>query len=183
MPVLLNPYLVAEETADNLMKHKYFLTILALDMLFFVQAQTGSYKYDFGEGTAPAGFTRVTSANIYSPESGYGFDFNSSVTAKKTGYKNNVEDDYITSAKPFYSSVKLPEGNYNVNVILGDAKGISTTTIKAECRRLMVEKAVTEKGMFITKEFTVHVNRQPHQGCCSRQSKFKAKRKNLSSLG
>ena len=139
------------------MKQKYFLLIMALCTLSFVQAQTGSYKYDFGEGPAPAGFTRVSPARIYSAKTGYGFEFNSSVTANRTGKTNNVEDDYVTSSKPFYFSVKLPEGNYNVKVILGDAQGISITTIKAECRRLMVEKAVTSKGKFITKEFTVHV--------------------------
>ena len=51
----------------------------------------------------------------------------------------------------------MPEGAYNVKVILGDKNGTSTTTIKAECRRLMVEKAETGKGKFTTQQFTVHV--------------------------
>jgi lysophospholipase L1-like esterase len=44
-----------------------------------------------------------------------------------------------------------------VKVILGDKNGESKTTIKAENRRLMVEKVGTAKGKFATVEFTVHV--------------------------
>jgi hypothetical protein len=40
---------------------------------------------------------------------------------------------------------------------LGDAEGTSSTSVKAECRRLMLEKVETEKGKFVTKNFTVNV--------------------------
>ena len=36
-------------------------------------------------------------------------------------------------------------------------QGTSATTIKAECRRMMIEKIETAKGKFATAEFTVHV--------------------------
>jgi lysophospholipase L1-like esterase len=68
-----------------------------------------------------------------------------------------LEDDFITSIKPFYFSVKLPDGNYNVRLTVGDKFGTSKTTVKAECRRLMVERIETKKGKFATVEFTVHV--------------------------
>ncbi|MEO5996875.1 MAG: rhamnogalacturonan acetylesterase [Chitinophagaceae bacterium] len=155
------------------MKCYYFLYILTLANLSFAQAQNTSSKFDFGEGPAPAGFNKVTPTNVYSPQAVYGFDYNSSVTAKKTGNKNKVEDDYITSTRPFYFSVKLPEGNYNVKVILGDANGVSVTTIKAECRRLMIEKAITKKGMFIEKEFTVHVKDSLIRGISAGKVKLK----------
>ena len=50
-------------------------------------------------------------------------------------------DGFVTSInRPFYFSVKLPEGNYRVHLVLG-GKGIdATTTVKAELRRLMLEK-------------------------------------------
>ena len=51
----------------------------------------------------------------------------------------------------------MPEGNYNVKVTLGDSKEASVTTIRAECRRLMVEKCRTAPGEFATRTFTVHV--------------------------
>jgi lysophospholipase L1-like esterase len=110
-----------------------------------LQPPAYSFKFDFG---TREGHTHVKPAQAYTPQTGYGFDFGSAVTA---------QDDYITSDKPIYFSVKLPEGNYNVKVILGDKKGESVTTIKAECRRLMVEKLQTKKGELVTTEFTVHI--------------------------
>ena len=64
--------------------------------------------------------------------------------------------DSITSDKPFLFSVKLPEGNYRVTVTLGDASGRSNNTVKAEMRRLMLEKVETNKGEF--KTYTMLVN-------------------------
>ena len=64
---------------------------------------------------------------------------------------------YITSDKPIYFSVLLPEGNYDVKVLLGDKKGISSTIIRAECRRLMSSQIVTTKGQILTKEFSIHL--------------------------
>jgi lysophospholipase L1-like esterase len=40
---------------------------------------------------------------------------------------------------------------------MGDEKGISATTVRAECRRLMLENVRTAKGKIITQTFTVHV--------------------------
>jgi lysophospholipase L1-like esterase len=61
---------------------------------------------------------------------------------------------------PFYFSVKVPEeGNYKVTVTFGSATAPSVTTVKAELRRLMVEKVVTEAGKFETRSFIVNVRR------------------------
>src|SRR5262249_7431514 len=49
------------------------------------------------------------------------------------------------------------EGNYNVTVTLGDSAGESTTTIKAELRRLLAERIDTARGKFTTRTFTVNV--------------------------
>src|SRR5205823_2744840 len=73
------------------------------------------------------------------------------------GGKHAVTSDYITSHQPFYFSVQLPEGNYDVKIILGDIKGASATTVRAECRRLMLENMQTDNGQIITKTCTVHV--------------------------
>lgn len=65
---------------------------------------------------------------------------------------------YFTSETPFYYSAAVPgEGNYKVTVTLGDSDGESTTTIRAELRRLMVEKVHTARGEFATCTFIVNV--------------------------
>jgi lysophospholipase L1-like esterase len=126
-------------------------------MMFLSSSAQTSFKFDFGNNKPQAGFTPITTSTFYNAKIGYGFDLNSSIQSKSYKLKKTANDDYITSDRPFFFSVKLPDGNYTVKVTLGDKNGVSTTTIKAECRRLMIEKASTEKGGFITKEFTVHV--------------------------
>lgn len=116
-----------------------------------------AFRFDFGSGKTEKGYTQVMPDTKYNPQTGYGFEFSGNLTTRSYNGKDALRDDYITSAKPFYFSVKLPDGNYNVKVILGDKEGASTTTIKAECRRLMVENVETSTGTFATSEFTVHV--------------------------
>ena len=65
----------------------------------------------------------------------------------------------MTSNKPFLFSVSVPEGVYRVTVTLGDAQGTSTTTVKAEARRLMLEKVETGKRKIETRTFNVAVKR------------------------
>ena len=59
--------------------------------------------------------------------------------------------------KPFFFSRDLEEGNYNVTITFGDARAASSTTVKAELRRLMLENVTTLPGQFVTRTFTVNV--------------------------
>ncbi len=61
------------------------------------------------------------------------------------------------SDQPFLFSVAVPEGNYKVTVTLGDANAASTTTVKAELRRLMLEKIHADAGKTETRTFAVNV--------------------------
>lgn len=54
----------------------------------------------------------------------------------------------------------LPQGNYEVTVLLGDPAGVSDTTVKAESRRLMLNHVVTAPKEQVTRKFTVNI-RQP----------------------
>jgi hypothetical protein len=141
------------------LKIKYQLLLCSITFVISSNAQT-SFKFDFGmgRGAMVPGWIQIDKDTKYADDKGYGFESTSDLTV---GYnpkdKVNINDDHITSSKPFYFSVKLPEGNYNVKLILGDKFGTSSTTVKAECRRLMIEKVETKKGKFTTAEFTVHV--------------------------
>jgi lysophospholipase L1-like esterase len=84
----------------------------------------------------------------YSNERGYGFDLGSKVVCAQ---------NFCSSDQPFYFSVRLTEGNYNVKLTLGDATSASVATVKAESRRLMLEKVETAPGEFVTKTFTVNI--------------------------
>ena len=119
-------------------------------------AQTNAYKFDFGSGKAAAGYIQITPSSIFNYQVGYGFDAGSEVQSIDRG-GDALTGDFITGQKPFYFSVILPDGNYNVKLLLGDSKGTSATTVRVENRRLMLENIRTTKGKIKAEVFTVHV--------------------------
>ena len=104
-------------------------------------ASAAPIKFDF-RGNAPV--------NAFNRERGSGFEI---------GAIPKCMEGFITADGPFLFSVLVPEGNYDVTVTLGDPKGVSNNTIKAESRRLMLENIVTAQGQQVTKIFTVNVHR------------------------
>lgn len=114
-------------------------------------AQT-NFKFSFGTGKPVKGFIAVTPQTIFTCTIGYGFEQNAAVKAF-----DREGGSFITSSKPFYFSVKLPEGNYDVKIRLGDGKGSSATTVRSECRRLMLENIRTVNGKISTQKVTVHI--------------------------
>ncbi len=117
-------------------------------------ASAQSYRFDFGAGPVARGYTKVTPDLLFTPERGYGFLPGSPIQGF---YAVRYLRDYVTSSQPFFFSVTLPEGNYDVKVLLGDEKDASVTTVKVENRRLMLEKVETKPRKFIWKECTINV--------------------------
>ena len=98
-----------------------------------------SFKFDFVSDKPASGFQKVAPGAMYSEETGYGFE------------------DAAKEA-PFYFSVRVPEeGNYRVTVTLGDPAADSVTTIKAEIRRLMLERVRVAARKTETRAFLVNV--------------------------
>jgi lysophospholipase L1-like esterase len=133
----------------------FYISILCVFLSPF-SLLSQEYKFDFGSGKAAPGYIQITPTTTFTQQRGYGFDRGSVVESVDRG-GNSLTGDYITSKKPFYFSVKLPEGNYDVTVWLGDTKGTSATTVRAECRRLMLENIRTGKGKINRQTFTVHI--------------------------
>jgi lysophospholipase L1-like esterase len=109
-------------------------------------AAQSSFKFDFAPQAAP-GYTAVSPTTSYSSTQGYGFEPGATVAAGKFG---------VSSAAPFYFSVKLPEGNYKVTATLG-GDAASVDTVKAELRRLMLEKVQTTAGRNASRSFIVNL--------------------------
>jgi lysophospholipase L1-like esterase len=116
-------------------------------------------QYSFGPGRVPPGYTQILPGTLYSDARGYGFEPGSEVTGLDRGGPNPEHGHFCTSGRPFFFSVAEPEGNYRVTVVLGDREGVSTTTIKAEVRRLEIEEQRTSKGKFVSRSFAVNVRR------------------------
>lgn len=144
-----------------MLRAKYFILIILLPFTNISYGQNEpvklNLKFDFGKNHVSPGFTAVNETSVYSTQSGYGFDYSSTakIVDRKTG--SDLERDFCTSRSPFYFSVKLPEGNYKVTLTIGDKKGTSITTVKAESRRLMLERIQTKYGQVGKYSFEVNV--------------------------
>jgi lysophospholipase L1-like esterase len=141
------------------MKIRLLLSVALLGWAARAAAQPAgpTFKFDFGPGAAAAGYRSVPPTATYTKEAGHGFDFGTTVTGVDRGGKDALKGDFVTSQQPFYFSVNVPEGNYNVTVTLGDLKGASSNFIKAESRRLLLETTATRPGQFITQTWTINV--------------------------
>jgi lysophospholipase L1-like esterase len=115
------------------------LTLIALLLAPAIASAADAHKFAFGAARAAAGYTAVAPDMTYASGRGYGFE-----SAPVQG-------------KPFFFTVDLPEGNYNVTVTLGDANAASDTTVKAEMRRLMLENVHAAAGQTVTRTFTVNL--------------------------
>ena len=136
-----------------------FAEILAAGALAAVSVPgaCGAQRYSFGPGPVPAGYEQVLPGTTYSDARGYGFEPGSTVEAVDRGGGDPLRGHFCTGARPFFFSAAEPEGNYTVTVLLGDLQGASTTTVKAEVRRLEVEEQRTASGRFAMRSFTVSV--------------------------
>jgi lysophospholipase L1-like esterase len=138
--------------------------IKILIILFFVVStyrasaqQRTSYKFSFNPAKEVPEYIQVTPDMKYTPETGYGFDLGTIPFAIDRGGKKPLTSGFCTSNKPFFFSVNLPEGNYNVRIITGDLKEPSMTSVRAESRRLIFEKIKTEAGKFQTLTTTINI--------------------------
>lgn len=87
-------------------------------------------------------FTLDDKMGAYNDFDGYGYDF--TTAPAKDG------------SKPFFFSVRVPDGNYKVTLTLGDKKRKGNTTVRAESRRLMLDRIATRKGETAKKTFMIH---------------------------
>ncbi len=137
------------------------MNIKLLLFIFFalqarVYAQTG-FKFSFGTGETVKGYMPVTTKSIFSSKTGYGFEQGAFLEAVQRNERHQLTSAFITSPKPFYFSVQLPEGNYDVKLLPGDINGYSATTVRTECRRLMLNNIRTAQGTTTTVDITIHI--------------------------
>ena len=143
------------------MRHLHLVCFTALVYSGLAAAQTTpppvnplNLKFDFSSGPAKPGYTRVAPTAAYTDDAGYGYEPGAQVS---TGDSGNT----TTSSQPFLFSAKVPEGNYNVTVTFGDSAIATTTTVKAESGRLMLERIAVPAGQVAERAFTTNV-RTPH---------------------
>jgi lysophospholipase L1-like esterase len=141
------------------MKKHLIITFLYVAIISPIMAQLPSYKFDFGTNKPEKGCIGIDETSLYTPQKGYGFIPSEAMieSVERNKKQPSLTSNFITADQRFYFIVDAPEGNYNVKITFGDAKGTSLTTVKVENRRLMVEKAQTTEGVFLTQNFVVNV--------------------------
>lgn len=112
-------------------------------LLIAYSMEAAEFKLDFSTGKPQPGYTQVTPQTVYDAKQGFGF----------------LTSGAAAPGKPSVFAVDLEEGNYDVTVRLGDPAAPTSTTLKAEARRLMLEKVETTAGKFETRTFTVNVRK------------------------
>ncbi len=115
-----------------------------------ISAQSVSKKFDFAVGKHASNAVHVDAQSTYSKQAGFGFEPGTVVFCK-------LGADNCSNDKPFYFSVAVPEGNYRVTVTFGDRTAATSTVVKAELRRLMLESVDTQTGKFVSRSFTVNI--------------------------
>jgi lysophospholipase L1-like esterase len=130
---------------------------LGLALTFSNNTENVHLMFDFGTGDVEQGYVQVVPSMKYTQNRGFGFLTDSVIYSVKRNSNDALKGDFCTAKCPFIFAVDVPEGNYDVFVTLGDYKGKSLTTIKAESRRLMLKKIGTESGEFKKVVFTTNV--------------------------
>lgn len=82
------------------------------------------------------------STGAFTAERGYGYDL---------GMPPTVD------GAPFFFSASVPEGNFQITIAFGDDVVASSTTVKAESRRLLVENVAAKAGETVTRTVLVNV--------------------------
>ncbi|PYE44266.1 fibronectin type III domain-containing protein [Paenibacillus barcinonensis] len=90
------------------------------------------YRYDFGSGSTAEGYTGVNADGAYTSERGYGFTDVSKVTVQDRGTSDPIKSDFATIAAGGQFNVDLPNGDYTVSLIAGDAAGATEIAIDVE---------------------------------------------------
>ncbi|HET8653882.1 MAG TPA: rhamnogalacturonan acetylesterase [Longimicrobiaceae bacterium] len=114
------------------------------------RAQATTRRFECTRGALSAGAQRIGPKTVYTAARGYGF---------LRSFEPTEGAGACASDKPFLFAVDVPEGRYDVEVTLGDPARPTTTTVKAESRRLMLEAVPTRPGDSVTRRFTVDVHR------------------------
>jgi len=106
------------------------------------------FRFNFGTEQPAPDWTPVSKTSVYSAKKGFGIIPSGEMEEGRA---------YLSSKKPFYFVVDLPEGHYQILLTLGGSTDGSSTTLKTESRRLLFENLKTEPGKTVQKTVVVDI--------------------------
>ena len=128
---------------SNMNMRLAFLAMLLAASALAAEAQPWSFRFATDKKVRLPEATQVLTTDRYSASTDYGFDFVASPTS-------------TDAPTPFFFSLRVPDGNYRVTVLLGSNRRAASTTVRAESRRLFVENLNTRKGELREVSFVVN---------------------------
>jgi lysophospholipase L1-like esterase len=124
------------------------LVISSAFLISSAAVKAADFKFDFAPNKPQPGYTQISPETTYDAKRGF-------------GYLGSATSTTTTPAQVSVFAVDVEEGNYDVTIRFGDPSSATSTTVKAESRRLMIEKVETARGKYETRTFTVNVRRPP----------------------
>ncbi|MBB6635654.1 rhamnogalacturonan acetylesterase [Cohnella thailandensis] len=113
-----------------------------------------SWRFDFGLGDAAEGYAKVTPATVYNPSAGFGFAEGSAVAARDRREPEPLKQDLCIPAEAEFR-VDVPDGSYQLSLLIGDWILPSHTTVKASPGRLLINGLRTSPGQFVRETVSV----------------------------
>ncbi|MDN4609414.1 rhamnogalacturonan lyase family protein [Arthrobacter burdickii] len=115
----------------------------------------GVLTFDFGPGAVAPGATRIAATTAYGPGSRAGFVDPSKVTATDRGTADANRSDFVTVGDTELV-VDLPNGDYTVALVAGDAAGATDVAIVAE-QMAKVQPTTRTAGQYLEMSFDIAV--------------------------
>ncbi|PNI08975.1 G-D-S-L family lipolytic protein [Arthrobacter sp. AFG7.2] len=111
------------------------------------------FRFDFGPGSTADGYTRVEAATQYSAAGKFGFTDTAVTSGTDRGTGDALRSDFVQAQGSSFL-VDLPNGDYTVKLIAGDAAEATNIAITAE---KMAKVQVTDKpaGQYLEMEFPI----------------------------
>ncbi|MBX6316580.1 MAG: choice-of-anchor D domain-containing protein [Isosphaeraceae bacterium] len=115
-------------------------------------------KFDFGAAGSPvaAGYLQVTEATTYNPTQGYGWT-SGTIYSVDRGTGTDLARDFNFTADGTFA-VDLPNGSYNVTVLLGDLGPYAHDQMGLFLQGAQVDTVSAAAGQMVTKTYPVTIS-------------------------
>ncbi|MBD0383644.1 G-D-S-L family lipolytic protein [Paenibacillus sp. WST5] len=110
-------------------------------------------KFDFGPGALADGYIRVSAGTAYSAQLKYGFVNPALVGEADRGTADPIRSDFASPSGTSFN-VDLPNGDYSVAIVAGDASEATDVAIKAELIQ-KVPQTAKSAGQFVETSFDI----------------------------
>jgi fibronectin type 3 domain-containing protein len=131
-----------------------------VNCIYVKSAVTLNFEFDFGTNSSlvEAGFLRVAENTVYSPSIGYGWSAIANLQSRDRGAPDALRRDFVFSSGDGAFNLDVPNGKYQVTLIIGDMNYMHDKMDVYAEGTLMISDLNVSSGTFKEVTFTVSVN-------------------------